>query len=115
MRKSFRFCLLTGGHAMRTLVFLLFCALALAAVPEQRAYAAAAPAPGGACTELGTTLMWNNNMNILACLCDSTPNCTTGFVWKTMAVDVLTNGTFVCPTGQALVGIVKGVAKCIAY
>ncbi|MFA5040802.1 MAG: hypothetical protein WC464_04120 [Bdellovibrionales bacterium] len=73
----------------------------------------AAPTAGTSCAQLGKTIIADNHMNIMTCVCKSTPNCpASDYVWKSMVVDILTNGTFDCPAGYALVSIIDGVASC---
>jgi hypothetical protein len=100
---------------MRYAALIVFCAFAFAALAGHQANAA--NAPGESCTEIGKTIMTDDHMNILACLCETTDNCsgTSDLKWKIMTVNVLTNGTFTCPDKQAIVKIVNGVPKCATY
>ncbi len=106
---------------MRYLAFILLCALAFAGYPVHQATAVVAgpttligtPCPN----QLGITKKDTLDMNIVACLCDTVPNCdptTNAVVWKEMATDIVAVGTFACPAGQALTGIKSGVPQCAA-
>ncbi len=100
---------------MRSFIAFLFCAFVLGAFSISPA--SAALIPGDPCPEVGKTVMAADQRNILACLCETPTICsgTANLKWKIMTVDILTTGTFNCPSGKAIVKIVNGVPECAAY
>lgn len=97
---------------MRTLALAVICALSLSALPAQASCTAgSAKLPGYCCSERGKTTMDDNQVNIIACVCETMANCsanTGGLIWKAMS----NKNDITCPTGQVLTGISSGVATC---
>ena len=77
--------------------------------------ASAASMVGQSCDTVGKTQLDSDQINIVACVCSTQANCDTAAVApgiNDLKWAVMSNGPLVCPSGQALTGIVNGQPQC---
>jgi len=101
---------------MRYLTLAVFCVLAFGATSAQACVNSSDKISGNCCPILGQTAMDKIEKNIIACVCESGPNCANGYIWKAMAGSTSTLD-FQCPAGMALTTIIPSnipltLSKC---
>ncbi len=105
---------------MRSFVLAILCASAFVALPAEAACVPTTKTPpeklfGYCCSTPGQTVMDDDNLNIIACLCGTKSNCTNpgDLVWKAMSKGNAHLDVDCAKSGKILAGISGGVPICI--
>ncbi len=93
-------------------VALLYSSIFLTFPAQAACTPGSAKLPGFCCPTFGQSLMSDDKLNIIACACETTADCTGGYIWKSMTKKSVAD--IQCAAGQVLTKIkADGTFTCI--